>query len=138
MSHDGDDTSSGRFAVGPRLRRLFSPRVFVLALALSVVGVVAGGAIPVVGVVGRFLGIAVAAFALAFLASGRRYAEAGVAGAVAAGAGFVLGALDATLLPVVADYGVQIAGIGTTTGFAAALVGHYLGRDLRAGLSRDL
>ncbi|SEA08521.1 hypothetical protein SAMN04488065_1756 [Haloplanus vescus] len=135
---DADGASTSRFALGPRLRRLFSPRVFFLALCLSVVGVVAGGAIPIVGILGRFLGIALAGFVLAFLASGRRYAEAAAGGAVAAGFGFVLGSLGAVTLPVVADYGVQIAGVGITTGLVAALVGHYLGRDLRDGLTRDL
>ena len=137
-SDDADADEGGRRSVGRRLRRLFAPRAFLLALVLSLVGVVAGGAVPVVGVLGRFLGIALAGFTLAFLTSGRRYLEAGVAGAVAARFGFVLGALDAVLLPVVADYGVQIAGIGTTTGLIAALVGHYFGRDLRDGLTRDL
>jgi hypothetical protein len=135
---DADDARSGRFGLGRRFRRLFSPRTFLLALGLSVVGLVAGGAVPVVGYLGRFLGIALAAFALAFLVSGRRYVEVGLAGALAAGLGFVLGTLNSVLFPVVADYGLQIAGVGTTAGLLAALVGHYFGRDLRAGLTKEL
>ena len=135
---DADDAGSGRFGLGRRFRRLFSPRTFLLALVLSVVGLVAGGAVPVVGYLGRFLGIALAAFALAFLVSGRRYVEAGLAGALAAGLGFVLGTLNSALFPVVADYGLQIAGVGTTAGLFAALVGHYFGRDLKAGLTKTL
>jgi hypothetical protein len=136
-SDDADDTG-GRFDVARRLRRLFSPRAFLLALVLSVVGLVAGGAVPVVGYLGRFVGIALAAFALAFLVSGRRYVEASLAGALAAGLGFVLGTLNSALFPVLADYGLQIAGVGTTAGLLAALVGHYFGRDLKAGLTKEL
>ena len=135
---DADDAGGGRFGLGRRFRRLFSPRTVLLAIVLSVVGLVAGGAVPVVGYLGRFLGIALAAFALAFLVSGRRYVEAGLAGALAAGLGFVLGTLNSVLFPVVADYGLQIAGVGTTAGLLAALVGHYFGRDLKAGLTTEL
>jgi hypothetical protein len=135
---DADDAGGSRFGLGSRFRRLFSPRTFLLAIVLSVVGLVAGGAVPVVGYLGRFLGIALAAFALAFLVSGRRYVEAGLAGALAAGLGFVLGTLNSVLFPVVADYGLQIAGVGTTAGLLAALVGHYFGRDLKAGLTKEL
>ncbi|AZH26527.1 hypothetical protein [Haloplanus aerogenes] len=138
-SDDGDEQSGGsRFSLGARFRRLFAPRVFLLALVLSVVGLVAGGLVPVVGYLGRFLGIALAGFALAFLVSGRRYVEVGLAGALTAGLGFVLGTLNSVLFPVVADYGLQIAGVGTTAGLLAALVGHYFGRDLRAGLTKEL
>jgi hypothetical protein len=135
---DADDAGGSRFGLGRRFRRLFAPRTFLLAIVLSVVGLVAGGAVPVVGYLGRFFGIALAAFTLAFLVSGRRYVEAGLAGALAAGLGFVLGTLNSALFPVVADYGLQIAGVGTTAGLLAALLGHYLGRDLRAGLTKEL
>ncbi|MEF8856946.1 MAG: hypothetical protein V5A16_05935 [Haloplanus sp.] len=138
-SDDVDESSNGgRFGLGSRFRRLFAPRVFLLAIVLSVVGLVAGGAVPVVGYLGRFVGLALAGFVLAFLVAGRRYVEAGLAGALAAGLGFVLGTLNSALFPVIADYGVRIAGIGTTAGLLAALLGHYLGRDLRAGLTKDL
>jgi len=139
-SDEGDESASsgGRFRLGARIRRLFAPRVFLLALVCSVVGLVAGGAVPIVGSFGRFVGIAVAGFALAFLTSGRRYVEAGLAGALTAGLGFVLGTLNSALFPVIADYGLRIAGVGTTAGLIAALVGHYLGRDLRAGLTKEI
>jgi hypothetical protein len=135
---NADGAGGGRFGLGRRFRRLFSPRTFLLAIVLSVVGLVVGGAVPVVGYLGRFLGIALAAFALAVLSSRRRYVEAGLAGALAAGLGFVLGTLNSALFPVVADYGLQIAGVGTTAGLLAALLGHYLGRDLKAGVTKEL
>jgi len=139
-SDDGDESASsgGRFRLDARFRRLFAPRVFLLALVCSVVGLVAGGAVPIVGSFGRFVGIAFAGFVLAFLTSGRRYVEAGLAGALTAGLGFVLGTLNSALFPVIADYGLRIAGIGTTAGLIASIVGHYLGRDLRAGLTKEV
>jgi hypothetical protein len=135
-----DGSTGGRSRVGlrGRVRRLFSVRPFLLALVLSTVGLVVGGSVPVVGVVGRFLGIAVAGVVLGLVWSTRRYVEAGLAGALVAGLGFVLSSLVTPQFPVVAEYGVQIAGVGTTAGLVAALLGHYLGRDLRAGLTRDL
>jgi hypothetical protein len=106
------------------------------------VAVVAGGAIPLVGFLGRLGGLFVVAFAVGLLGSGRRYAEVGLAAAVASGLGFVAGALSSTFVPfaveLLTQYGVAIAGVGAGVGALAALVGHYLGRDLRAGLTRDL
>jgi hypothetical protein len=121
-----------------RLSRLFGPKPFAVALVLSLVGLLVGGAVPILGSVGRFLGIAAAGFCLAFVDADRRYAEAGLAGALTAGLGFVLNVLGTAMLPVVADYVVEIAGVGATFGLLAGVVGHYFGRDLRAGLARDL
>ncbi|MFC6989265.1 hypothetical protein ACFQJD_12095 [Haloplanus sp. GCM10025708] len=126
------DESSGR------LGGWFSVRAFLLVLVASLVALVVGGSIPVVGLVGRFVGLFVVAFAAGLLADGRRYVEAGVAGGLASGLGFVLSSLATPLFPVVAQYGVEIAGVGATTGALVSLAGHYFGRDLRDGLTRDL
>ncbi|WP_144903650.1 hypothetical protein [Halobellus captivus] len=124
------------------LRPSFSVRSFLVVLALLVVGVVAGGAIPLIGAVGQFLGLFVAAFAIGVVGSRARYLEVGLAGAIAAGAAFVLGTLTSVFAPVavgiLADYGVAIAGVGTGTGLLASLLGHYFGRDLRDGLTREV
>ncbi|WP_299331303.1 hypothetical protein [Haloplanus sp.] len=139
-AEQADGSTGGRswFGLRGRIRGLFSIRPFLLALVLSTVGLVVGGSVPVIGVAGRFLGIAVAGFVLAIVWSTRRYAEAGLAGALVAGFGFVLSSLVTPLFPVVAEYGVQVAGIGTTAGSVAAFLGHYLGRDLRAGVTQEL
>jgi len=124
------------------LRSPFSIRSFLVVLALSVVGVVAGGSIPLVGSVGQFLGLFVVAFAVGAVGSRRRYLEVGLAGAIAAGLAFVLGTLTSVFAPVavriLADYGVAIAGVGVGAGLLASLAGHYFGRDLRDGLTRDV
>ena len=145
----GRDGSTG----GGRLRRLlpsrprplqgaFSVRSFLVVLALSLVGVVAGGSIPLVGSVGQFLGLFLVTFVIGAVGSRRRYLEVGLAGAVAAGIAFVLGTLTSVFAPVavsvLADYGVAIVGVGTGAGVLASLAGHYFGRDLRDGLTRKV
>jgi hypothetical protein len=150
---DEDDDAAGstatREASGGRLRGAlsgigpsFSPRSFLLVLVASLVGVVAGGSIPIVGSIGRFLGLFAVAFATGLVGSRSRYLEVGLAGAVAAGAAFLLGTLTSVFAPiavqVLADYGVAIVGVGTGAGLLVALLGHYFGRDLRDGLTRDV
>jgi hypothetical protein len=124
------------------LRGSFSVRSFLIVLALSIAGVVAGGSIPLVGSIGQFLGLFLVAFVVGAVGSRRRYLEVGLAGAVAAGLAFVLGTLTSVFAPVavqvLADYGVAIVGVGTGAGLLASLAGHYFGRDLRDGLTREV
>jgi hypothetical protein len=149
---DRSDTASGDASSGSRLRGLlpslsgvgpsFSLRSFLVILVASVAGVLAGGAIPIVGSIGRFLGLFAVAFATGLIGSRSRYLEAGLAGAVAAGAAFLLGTLTSIFAPIavqfLADYGVAIVGVGTGTGLLVSILGHYFGRDLRAGLTREV
>jgi hypothetical protein len=125
-----------------RLGRLFSVRTFLLALALSIVAVVVGGAVPLVGFLGRLVGLFVVAFAVGLLAPDRHYLEVGLAGALASGLGFVVATLTSAFFPfavrLLSEYGVAIAGAGAGVGALAALVGHYFGRDLRAGVTQEL
>ncbi|AUV82674.1 hypothetical protein C2R22_14330 [Salinigranum rubrum] len=129
-------------SVRARLGGLFSPRAFLLALAFSIVAVVAGGFVPLVGFVGRLVGLFVVAFAIGVVGKKRHYAEVGLAAALASGLGFVLGTLTSAFFPfavrLLSEYGVAIAGVGAGVGALAALVGHYFGRDLRDGFTRDL
>lgn len=141
-TEEGRKRTRARFGVRRRLGGLFSVRWFLLALALSVVGIIVGGAVPLVGFVTRLLGLFAAGFALGLLSSRRRYVEVGLAGGIAAGLGFVLSTLTSAFFPfavrLLADYGVAIAGVGAVTGALVMLVGHYFGRDLRGGLTREL
>lgn len=113
-------------------------RGFLLAFGVALAGTVLGGFVPLLGSLGSLVGLFLAAFALGLFGNRRRYVAVGVAGAGVAGAVTVLGALGPLLLPVVADYGVAIAGVGAGAGLLVSLVGHYFGRDLRAGFTRDL
>lgn len=143
-----ETSSGGRFSRFVPSVRLFSPRDFAVALLLSFVGVVAGGMfggvipLPLVGSVGGLVGLFVVAFAIGLVRSRRQYLEVGVAGALAATATFLLSTLSSAFLPVgvsvLQDYGVTIAGVGVGAGLLVALVGHYFGRDLRAGLTKDV
>jgi len=124
--------------VGPS----FSLRSFLVVLVASLAGVIAGGSIPIVGSIGRFLGLFAVAFGAGVVGSRSRYLEVGLAGAAAAGVAFLLGTLTSIFAPVavriLADYGVAIVGVGTGAGLLLALAGHYFGRDLRDGLTRDV
>ncbi|KTG27999.1 hypothetical protein [Haloferax profundi] len=127
---------------GGRLGGLFSLRTFLVALVLSIGGLLVGGAIPIVGFIGRFVGIAAVGFLLGLVGSKRRYVEIGLAGAIAAGLAFVLSTLFSVFAPfavsLLADYGLAIAGVGALSGALAGLVGHYFGRDLKDGLTREV
>ncbi|MFC6824504.1 hypothetical protein [Halopelagius fulvigenes] len=126
---------------GRRLGRVFSPKSFAVVLVCSLAGLLVGGAVPFVGFVTRFLGLFAVGFAVGLLASRRRYLEVGLAGALASGLTFVLSTLT-TFVPFAVDflaqYGVAVAGIGAGAGLLASLAGHYFGRDLRDGLTRDI
>lgn len=144
LNLDDDEPTAAKQSSGGggRLSGLFSARTFLLALVLSIGGLLVGGAVPIVGFVGRFVGIAAAGFLLGLVGSRRRYVEVGLAGAIAAGLAFVLSTLFSVFAPfavqLLADYGLAIAGVGALSGALAGLLGHYFGRDLKDGLTRDL
>lgn len=124
-----------RGRVGERLRpdfpRVFSPRGFLIALALVVGGWLAGGF--ALGSLGGLLGAAAAGFTLGIVGR-RRYSELALAGGVAAG---VSATFNHLVLAVLTGFAAP-AVLGAGSGALAAVVGHYLGRDLLDGLTRDL
>lgn len=123
---------SRRGRLRARVAGLFSVYSFLLALALSTAGVLAGNAVPLVGNVAGIVGVGIAAAVLG-LAGRHAYLEAAAAGFIAAG---VATLLDFLVVSLVA--GPTVVAVGTGAGALAATVGHYFGRDLRAGLTRDL
>lgn len=136
---ESDDGDGRRFRL-PRVRitsRLFSPRGFVLAFLAAAAGLAAGSAVPLVPGAG-LLGVALGTFLLGAVGERRRYVECGLAGAVVAGLSLVLTSTNLVVLAALRDLGPQLAVIGAGGGLIASLVGHYLGRDLRAGLTADL
>jgi hypothetical protein len=139
---DAARSSGSRRGLRGRIGGVFSIKVFLLALVLSLGALLVGGSIPVVGIVGRYVGIFVVAFAFGLASDRRRYTEIGLAAALASGLGFVLGVLSSALFPVgfsiLQDYGAGIVGVGAGSGLLVALAGHYFGRDLRAGLTREI
>jgi len=111
-----------------------SSRSLLIGVVLAVVGGVLFGAIPFVGLLGNLLGIGAGGFVYGLSTSARRYLEMAIAGAVA-GAGIAL--LGNVVLALVVTGGSLVA-LGAAGGAVAGVIGHYFGRDLRAGLTRDL
>jgi hypothetical protein len=140
----GEDSAAAtaQSSTGKRRGPRFSPKSFAVVLLLSLAGLFLGGAIPFVGFVGQFLGLFAVTFAIGLVASRRRYLEVGLAGALASGLLFVFGTLTSVFAPFavdfLAEYGVAVAGVGAGAGLLAALAGHYFGRDLRDGVTREL
>ena len=136
------DASEAADDAGGRLNGLFSLKAFLLSAALIGVGVVGGGAIPVVGTLGSLGGLFVATFVIGLVASERRYLETALAGGLIVGGSFALSLLSTGALPVGMDffreYGLAYGGLGVGLGALLAVVGHYFGRDLRDGLTQDL
>lgn len=136
------EPTESRPGLGTRLRsRLpsrpavgFTPRGFGLSVVACVVGfLVAGTLVPLGGVAG-LVGLFAAGFLLG-LVGRRRYLEVAAAGAVTAAVGALLSRL---VLAAAAGLAVPLVAVGGTAGLAAAVAGHYLGRDLRDGLTRSL
>ncbi|MEZ3165510.1 hypothetical protein ABNG03_15680 [Halorubrum sp. RMP-47] len=137
---EADSGDAGRVGVSGRW---FSGKAFGLALVVVAVGVFVGSLIPLIGgTVGTAGGVFLAAFLLGLALSTRRYAETGVAGAAAGATSAVTSVLGVGFLPIGIDYlsqwGLPLVAVGGGVGLALALLGHYFGRDLRTGLSRDV
>ncbi|QAU11772.1 hypothetical protein EKH57_02825 [Halorubrum sp. BOL3-1] len=136
----GSAGDAGRIGVSGRW---FSAKAFALALVTVAVGVFVGGLIPIIGgTIGTAGGVFVAAFLLGLVVSTRRYAETGTAGAAAGAVSSVTSVLGVGFLPIGIDYlsqwGLPLVAVGGGVGLTLALLGHYFGRDLRAGLSQDI
>lgn len=133
---DESDDSTGRLA------GLFSLKTFLLSAVLIAVGVVGGGAIPFVGTLGSLGGLFVATFGIGLVASERRYLETALAGGGIVGLSFAASLLTTGVLPVgiqfFREYGLAFGGVGVGLGVVVALLGHYLGRDLRDGLTQEI
>ncbi|MFB6165178.1 MAG: hypothetical protein ABEJ31_08470 [Haloarculaceae archaeon] len=144
---DGSTRGSGASATSSRLgglrerlgspvSGLFSLWAFATALVLTVAGLfVAGAVIPLLpSAITGLLGVAAAGFLLGAASDRRRYLEVGLAGTAVAAVAALLHHLVLTMLGV----GAPLVVVGAGGGALAALAGHYLGRDLRAGLTREL
>lgn len=132
-SPSASESSGVRTRLRERAHRVFSPRAFLVVLGLAVVTLLVADAVVPLGGVAGLAGVFVVGFALG-LAGWRRYVEVALAGAAAAGVGMVLSHLVLSFLAGV----VPATILGAGSGLLAAVVGHYLGRDLRDGLTREL
>jgi hypothetical protein len=137
VGDSGAETGEGgglRERAGARAARLFSPRLFLLALALVVVGLLAGNSlVPLPGA--GLLGVFLATFCVGLVFEERRYAEGAAAGGLAVGASFFL---DYAVLAVLGGLGVSVGLLGGALGAVVGVAGVYFGRDLRRGLTSEV
>lgn len=116
-------------------RWVFSLRAFLGALAFTLGMLVATTFLPIGDSLGSAAGLAaifVAGFTLGMV-GWRRYIEVALAGGAAAAVGTVLQGLALTVFASIAPSTV----LGAGSGLLAAAVGHYVGRDIHAGLTRE-
>lgn len=117
-----------------KLGTLGSARGLIISLVVTLGGVLLLGGLLPLGMVGDALGIGVGAFLYGILAGESRYLETSLAGGIVGGVWAFLGNLVLTLV----GPGIPVVLVGALLGLLAAAVGHYFGRDLRNGLTRDL
>jgi VIT1/CCC1 family predicted Fe2+/Mn2+ transporter len=112
----------------------FSLQALVVAFVAIGAGMTLGSLVPMIPFT-AFAGIPVGAFLHGLLDSERRYAETAVAGGLLSGL-----AVATSLLPMLLAGldGTRLFAIASSVGIVLALLGHYFGRDLRNGLTRDL
>lgn len=120
--------------VRSRLGSIVTKRSLATALVCSVVGMVLFSFVPFLSVAGTVLGIAAGGFAYGLGSETRRYVEMAIAGAVTGGGATLL---DNLIVALVAS-GTTLIAFSVLAGAVAGVVGHYFGRDLRAGLTADL
>ena len=132
-----DESTGGERPSGirSRLGRLFSPRGFLLRTGVLAAGLFAGGFVPLLpGLIAGILGLVVAGFAIGLVESNRSYLETGLAGLLVGGVAALLNHLVLTI----AGIGAPIVMTGAIGGLVGAVFGLYLGRDLRAGLTKEI
>lgn len=128
------DTNAARAWLAERTGQILTKQSMTIALAVTVVGALVFGALVPFGIVGNLVGVLVAGFLYGAATDRRRYAELGLAGGAVGGVIALLGNLTLTLF----GPGVPLVAVGAGGGLLAGLLGHYFGRDLRDGLTRDL
>ncbi|MFB6119115.1 hypothetical protein [Halosegnis sp.] len=133
----GSDRDGGQLAsLRARLSVPLSAWAFLLALTSAAGGSLLAGLVPFIpATVATLVGIFAAGIFVGLLRATRSYLEVAAAGsgiaALAVGSRYLL-------VSVLGDIGVPIALIGAGAGLLAGVLGHYLGRDLRYGLTREL
>jgi len=133
---DTETPESGglRDRVSERAGSILSTRNLAVSLVVALVGILILGGILPFGTVGNLLGLFIAAFLYGTVASESQYLPMGLAGGAAGGVMAALGNLTLTLL----GPGIPIVAVGTIGGLFAGVLGHYFGRDLRDGLTREI
>jgi len=132
-SSEDDDGALARLGAGAG--RVFSPKAFLFALVTVAVATAVAGTLIPLGTVGGLLGTALGAFGYGVVASRPRYVETAAAGGAVLGVGTLA---DYLVITAVSGIGLALPLAGAAIGLVVALLGHYFGRDLRDGLTRDI
>jgi len=112
----------------------FSVRALVVAFVAIGGGMTLGSLVPMIPFT-AFAGIPVGSFLHGLLDRQRRYAETALAGGLLAGLAVVTSLLPQVLAGL---NGTRLFAIAAAVGLVLSVVGHYFGRDLRNGLTREL
>jgi len=131
---DGFGTDTTETETDAESGSYFSLRALLVAFVAVGGGMAVASLVPLVPYT-ALLGIPVGAFVHGLLASERRYPETALAGGASAGVAVV-----SSLLPqlVAGLDGMRLFAVAAAVGLVLAVLGHYFGRDLRDGLSREL
>jgi hypothetical protein len=132
------ETTAGDSRLRGVAGRLVSGQSLVVALVLSVLGsLLFGRLVPLpfgLDSMATLLGVFVAAFAYGAASRQRHYTEAALAGGLVGGGAALLGTLVLAALGI----GLPVVVLGALGGVVAGVAGHYLGRDVRDGLTREI
>jgi VIT1/CCC1 family predicted Fe2+/Mn2+ transporter len=112
----------------------FSVRALIVAFGAIGGGMTLGSLVPMIPFT-AFAGIPAGAFLHGLLDRERRYAETAVAGGLLAGLAVITSLLPQVLAGL---NGTRLFAIAAAVGLVLSVVGHYFGRDLRDGLTRDI
>jgi len=112
----------------------FSVRALIVAFVAIGGGMTLGSLIPIIPFT-TFAGIPLGSFLHGLLDRERRYVETAVVGGLLAGLAVVTSLLPQVLAGL---DGTRLFAVAAAVGLVLSLVGHYFGRDLRNGLTRDI
>jgi hypothetical protein len=132
------ESKSGlRGRISQRLGGFFDPKVFALSLVLTVgLAFTAGLFIPIVpDAVTSLVAVFVGGFIIGAGSKEGHYLEVGAATLMAGALTAVLGNL---VIALAGSNTGPILAIGASASGLAGILGHYFGRDLRAGLTKDV
>lgn len=137
-----DEPTPDEATTGDRMRtrirkgagKIVTVRGLVVSLVVVTASVLLVDQILPLGGVGTVLGAVVGAFLYGVGSDVRHYVELALAGATVGGASALLDNLVLSLVGA----GIPMVALGAGAGALAAVAGHYFGRDLRDGLTRDL
>jgi hypothetical protein len=114
--------------------------LMIIAIAMS--GLLVGGAIPLIGTIGQFVGLFTGMFIFGLLSSKRQYVLVGASGGISAVALTLISTAFSVVAPLAFDliqeYGIWIAGAGLIAGVISSVGGYYFGRDLKTGLTKNI